>query len=99
MNRRSKHLVSVLIVIAVFSFSIYGVKVALAQGDYEISWWTVDGGGDESVGEGYTLIGTIGQHDAGFLGGGDFSLHGGFWVKGILESIVEYIVNLPLILR
>lgn len=99
MNRRSKHLVSVLIVIAVLCFSIYGVKVALAQADYEINWWTIDGGGGVSSAEEYTLMGTIGQHDAGSLGSGDFSLQAGFWVKGILESIVEYIVNLPLVLR
>ena len=99
MNRRSKHLVSVLIVIAVLCFSIYGVKVALAQADYEINWWTIDGGGGVSSAEEYTLMGTIGQHDAGKLGSGEYSLQGGFWVKGILESIVEYIVNLPLVLR
>ena len=76
-----------------------GVSTARAGEGYEISWWTVDGGGGESLGGGYTLKGTIGQHDAGSLGEGDFSLHGGFWVKGILELIVEYIVNLPLVLR
>ena len=42
-----------------------GASTARAGEGYEMSWWTVDGGGGESIGEGYTLKGTIGQHDAG----------------------------------
>ena len=47
---------------------------------YEISWWTVDGGGETvSTGGDFELSGTIGQHDAGEMSGGTYSLTGGFW--------------------
>jgi hypothetical protein len=51
---------------------------ALAQ-NYSIDWFTVDGGGGTSTGGVFSLSGTIGQPDAGHLGGGDFALDGGFW--------------------
>lgn len=57
-------------------------SVALAQsgGDFDLSWWTVDGGGGTaSSGESYTLVGTVGQPDAGTLSGGNYTLAGGFW--------------------
>lgn len=40
---------------------------------------TVDGGGGESAGGGFTLAGTIAQADAGALSGGEYALVGGFW--------------------
>jgi len=47
---------------------------------YELSWWTVDGGGAMfSMGGTYSLGGTIGQPDAGALSGGSYALLGGFW--------------------
>jgi hypothetical protein len=51
---------------------------------YELSWFTIDGGGAMfSTGGSYALGGTIGQHDAGPesgpLTGGTYSLVGGFW--------------------
>ncbi len=51
---------------------------ALAQ-DFDLSWRTTDGGGGTSAGGGFELEGTIGQHDAGAMTGGDFELLGGFW--------------------
>ena len=51
---------------------------AAAQ-NYKIDWYTIDGGGGTSSGGPYTLSGTIGQPDAGTLGGGSFVLDGGFW--------------------
>jgi hypothetical protein len=48
--------------------------------NYSIDWHKVAGGGGTSTGAGYSLSGTIGQHDAGGpLIGGNFSLTGGFW--------------------
>jgi hypothetical protein len=48
--------------------------------DYQINWYTIDGGGEMfTFGGDYVLSGTIGQHDAGALVGGDFELAGGFW--------------------
>ena len=53
---------------------------ALSTG-YDLSWSTVDGGGQTwSTGGGYTLGGAIGQPDAGAKhSGGDYTLRGGFW--------------------
>ncbi len=62
---------------------------------YDLSWWTVDGGGGESSGGTYALAGTVGQPDAGALTGGDYSLVGGFWAG----APVKYEVFLPLVLR
>jgi hypothetical protein len=56
------------------------VSTALAQiGSFDLSWFTVDGGGGGSSGGPYTLGGTIGQPDAGTLSGGSYTLVGGFW--------------------
>jgi hypothetical protein len=67
---------TVLVVIA----SLLVVSTVLAQtGDgYDLSWWTVDGGGGSSSGGPYTLSGTVGQPDAGVLSGGTYALAGGF---------------------
>lgn len=83
------------------------VSIALAQSgdgasaspspDYDLSWWTVDGGGHTfSEGDGYSLGGTIGQPDAGEMSDGGYAVSGGFWV-----SVVEYLyrVFLPLIFK
>ncbi|HDN80285.1 MAG TPA: hypothetical protein ENG33_07470 [Chloroflexi bacterium] len=73
--------------------------VALAQGGYNLTWWTVDGGGGRSAGSGYILNGTIGQPDAGpKLQGGDYTLQGGFWPGGAMVT-PEYEIFLPLVLR
>jgi len=73
--------------------------VALAQGGYELSWWTVDGGGQTySVGGGYELGGTIGQPDAGVLAGGGYTLGGGFW-RGGAVALPPFRVYLPIVLR
>jgi hypothetical protein len=56
------------------------VGVAQAQ-PFEVSWWTIDGGGGVSSGGVYSVSGTIGQPDAGSaMTGGTFSVSGGFWV-------------------
>ena len=58
-----------------------------ALGQFEISWYTVDGGGvmNSTDGQpgGFEQSGTIGQHDAQVppvMFGGTFELTGGFWV-------------------
>ncbi len=48
--------------------------------NYDISWYTIDGGGAVSAGGGYTLSSSIGQPDAGVLTGGNYTLYGGFQV-------------------
>jgi hypothetical protein len=73
--------------------------VGLAQGGYELSWWTVDGGGQTySIGGGYELGGTIGQPDAGVLTGGGYTLGGGFW-RGGAVTLPPFRVYLPLVRR
>ncbi len=54
---------------------------AQTGGPYDLSWWTMDGGGITfATGGSFNLGGTIGQPDArNALTGGAFSLAGGFW--------------------
>lgn len=69
--------------------------LALATNGYDLSWWTVDGGGYTfSTGGGYSLGGTAGQPDAGLLHGGGYTLGGGFW-----GGAAVYRIYLPLVLR
>lgn len=73
--------------------------VSLAQTGYDLSWWTVDGGGAIlSTGGGYRLSGTAGQPDAGVLTGGGYTLGGGFW-RGGQASGQSYEIFLPLVVR
>jgi hypothetical protein len=68
---------------------------------YQLSWWTVDGGGGTSAGGGYHMDGTISQPDPGFLTGGSYTLGGGFW-HGLQPAEVEVPgkeVFLPFVLR
>jgi len=66
---------------------------------YELSWWTVDGGGGTwSIGGGFQLGGTAGQPDAGVLAGGGYTLGGGFWRGGEAPPPV-YEIYLPVVLR
>jgi hypothetical protein len=58
-------------------------------GPYEISWYTIDGGGGTSAGGPYVLTGTIGQPDAAYSAGGQYEVLGGFWPGGPL-CIVEF---------
>ena len=61
-----------------------------ATADYEIDWYTIDGGGVMFSGGGdFELSGTVGQPDAGEMLGGAFTLTGGFWfaiVPGDLDG-------------
>ena len=85
---------------AVAAFVALFVLTSSAQAqsgrDYDLSWWTVDGGGSTggSQTHPYTLGGTLGQPDAAFWSGGEYSLVGGFWGG----AAVEYRVYLPLAL-
>lgn len=55
---------------------------AAPTADYDLSWYTFDGGGGmDSLGGAYRLSGGIGQPDAGTLSGGLYQLNGGFWVQ------------------
>jgi hypothetical protein len=72
-----------------------GQGLAPAAGPFDLSWWTIDGGGGASSGGAYELAGTSGQPDAGVLTGGGYGLTGGFW-GGASAPNASY---LPMILR
>jgi len=86
---------------------LLAVSTALAQDSsrpsapfgagYDLSWWTVDGGGDSvsNGGSGYALLGTAGQPDAGALADGGFTMTGGFWGGAAVENRIY----LPFVLR
>ena len=56
---------------------------------YSINWYKVSGGGGTSSGGGYSVSGTIGQHDAsGVMSGGNYSVTGGFWsLISVLQTV------------
>ncbi len=79
------------------------VSLVSAQtgGDFDLSWFTVDGGGGTVNGGGYKLSGFIGQPDTGSLSGGGYTLRGGFFQDGG-QSIAppsDQTIYLPLILK
>ncbi len=54
---------------------------------YSIDWYKISSGGGASANGRYSVSGTVGQPDAGAsLGGGSYSLTGGFWS---LISVVQ----------
>lgn len=55
-----------------------------ASGQYELSWYTIDGGGGRSSSGDFSVTGTIAQPDAAWSSGGDYELLGGFWTGGPL---------------
>jgi len=66
--------------VMLFSVAVLSSVVSAQTGDsYDLSWYTIDGGGGRSTGGSFTLEGTVGQPDAGTMAGGDFILAGGFW--------------------
>jgi hypothetical protein len=74
-------------------------STALAAGGYRLDWWTANGGGGTSTGEGYQLSGTISQPDVGpALSGDGYRLEGGFW-GGVLSGGTTNRVYIPLVAR
>jgi hypothetical protein len=66
---------------------------------YDLSWWTLDGGGGSSSGVNYVLDGTAGQPDPGpVLSGGNYNLEGGFWGGGLSGTTV-FNIYVPLVFR
>src|SRR5687767_11599446 len=67
-----------IVILAGVSSLFLSVSTPLKSQTFAIDWFSIDGGGGTSSGGSYTLIGTIGQPDAGTLSGGDYVLEGGF---------------------
>jgi hypothetical protein len=78
------------------------LTLAQSDGEYDLSWWTVDGGGGTLSGAGssaiYTLTGAVAQPDAGVLGDGTYALVGGFWV-GAVSIGPQHNLYLPIVVR
>lgn len=73
-------------------------SAAAAPAGYDLSWWTIDGGGSSSVGDGYALSATFGQPDAGLAAGGRYVLAGGFWTAApvpLRRSFLPLIMKTP----
>jgi hypothetical protein len=69
------------------------------DGTYDLSWWTVDGGGGTfTTAGGLWLSNTAGQPDAGLLAVKSYTLRGGFWRDGAV-AVSNQRVYLPLVLR
>ncbi|GBC90486.1 hypothetical protein HRbin14_01223 [bacterium HR14] len=64
--------------------TLIGVACAQSGGGYDLSWWTIDGGGVTfATGGSFNMGSTVGQPDASnTLTGGSYSLTGGFWFAG-----------------
>jgi hypothetical protein len=77
---------------------VISATTALAQsgGGYDLTWFTVDGGGGASAAGSYVLNGTLGQPDVGAPSGGSYTLEGGYWGGQLYTGMRVY---LPLILR
>ena len=70
---------------ATLALALLATPTALAQ-RYDMSWFTVAGGGGLSEAGGYELHGTVGQSCADFVvSGGGYELIGGFW-PGVATS-------------
>ena len=72
---------AVILLLMLVGASLLVVPALLAQteGQFDLTWWTVDGGGGTSADGPYSLTGTIGQPDSGALSDNRFNLRGGFW--------------------
>lgn len=91
----SRRLMPALILTMLLLISVlYGIVHAQTGGGYDLSWNTLDGGGNTTATGGvYSLGATIGQPDAGRQSGGIYSLDGGFWTEPM------YRLYQPLILK
>src|SRR5260370_8130762 len=58
--------------------TLASASLATAQ-KLNIDWFRIGGGGGASSGSNFTVIGTVGQFEAGSLAAGNFKLDGGFW--------------------
>jgi hypothetical protein len=85
-----------LLVLAGVCLVIAGLALSVVSASgltsFSVSWYTFDGGGGTSTGGNYTLMGTIGQPDAGAHAATGYDLTGGFWTW-----LARYLGYLPAI--
>jgi hypothetical protein len=72
-------LIPILIALALIFLGAITAVLAITDATYDLSWWTVNGGGNTTSGGNFSLSGTAGQYDAGDLSGGEYDLGGGYW--------------------
>ena len=89
---------SLVCLLVLFPFVAPHPGIAQTGGLYDLTWNTSYGGGQSSGGL-YTLAGTIGQPDAGQSSGGAYILGGGFWGGGVVSSIPNQAMYLPVVLK
>ena len=65
--------------VLVGGFVVAALATPMLAQTFDMSWYTIDGGGGSSSGGVFVVNGTIGQPDAGAMSGGSFQLAGGFW--------------------
>lgn len=53
--------------------------------EFDLSWFTVDGGGGQASGGQFNVMGTIGQPESVVMTGDEYELLGGFWEGGMAE--------------
>ena len=95
-----------LVILVVVALLLPGGGALAQSGEgYDLSWWTVDGGGITAAGAEspgpYTLSGTAGQPDAGpTLSNSGYVLTGGFWA-GVRAASVPgaNAIYLPLVIK
>lgn len=58
---------------------LFALGTAALAAPFSIPWSTVDGGGGTSTSSRFSLSGTAGQPDAGYMQGTRFAISGGFW--------------------
>lgn len=79
-NKRSISLLAFSLAVALLLAS---TVLAQTGGNFDLSWWTVDGGGEMVSGGSFSLTGTVGQPEPGpTLSSGSLSLTSGFWPGG-----------------
>lgn len=66
-----------------------GIAAASARQGFDMSWWSVDGGGDHSTGGDFALTAAIGQPESGATGTCSQALDGGLW-SGVLSSVALF---------
>ncbi len=90
---------AILIILCVLLLLSGMTTLAVAATGYNLSWWTVDGGGGALSGSGYHLSGTIGQPEAApVMSATGYRLAGGFW-GGALTGALQREMYLPLLMH
>jgi hypothetical protein len=102
-SRLSLQPVGRLLALLAVLFLLGGGLVAYAQtgGGYDLTWWTVDGGGETGISGGnYTLLSSAGQPDAraAAMSSGEYTLLSGFW-PGEKLVVTPRNLYLPLVLK